>query len=74
MPSREEVLDLYANLKSWEDVGNALGVTKAVAWRYAKTDYEPTDPKLRKALGLPTIDNIKQIRNPDGTFGKQDNG
>ncbi len=70
MPSREEVRDLYADLKSWRKVGNALGVDGAVAWRYAKTDYEPRRSDIRKALELPVPTLIKQIRSPDGTFTK----
>lgn len=70
MPTRSEVLDMYAGSKSWEAVGNALGVNKAVAWRYAnESNWEPKREDLREALGLPKLDVIEHVRLQDGTFG-----
>lgn len=61
---------MYDELNSWRKVGEALGVSPALAWRYAKTDYLPKDPELLKALDQPVRILIRQIRKPDGTFGR----
>ncbi len=69
MPSRAEVLELHDTLNSWKLVGKALGVDGAVAWRYAnEPDYEPRRSDLRKALGLPEVTYIRQVRNKEGKF------
>ena len=51
---------MYVELKSWRTVGDALGVSVGVAWRYANTDYEPKDPDLRRLLKLPLVEVIIQ--------------
>jgi len=63
---------MYDNMGTWRRVGVALGVNPGVAWKYAKTDYEPQREDLREALGLEPfsrVDYIRQVRNPNGTFG-----
>ncbi len=60
---------MHKDLGSWEAVGNALSINKAVAWRYANEDkWEPVRDDLRKALGLPKVTYIRQFRNEEGRF------
>jgi len=69
VPTRSEVKEMHKTLGSWDAVGNALGINKAVAWRYANEDnWEPVRSDLRKALGLPDITYIRQFRNEEGRF------
>ena len=69
MPTRSEILEMHDALKSWKLVGKALGINGAVAWRYAnEADYEPKRDDLRKALGLPDVTYIRQVRNEEGRF------
>ena len=69
MPTRSAVRDMHKELGSWDAVGNALGINKAVAWRYAnEPKWEPVRGDLRKALGLPDITYIRQFRNEEGRF------
>jgi len=69
VPTRSEVKEMHKELGSWEAVGNALGINKAVAWRYAnEPEWEPIRDDLREALGLPKVDWIRQVRNEEGRF------
>ena len=69
MPTKQEVLNRYEMLHSWKAVALELGVNKAVAYRYAnEPTWEPKRPDLRKKLGLPRLDLIRQRRGPNGTF------
>ena len=69
MPTKAEVQEMHNDLKNWDAVGNALGVNKAVAWRYAnEPNWEPKRSDLRKALGLSRLAIIDHRRAPDGTF------
>ena len=72
MPTKMEVQKLYDELETWQAVGNALGINKAVAYRYAnEPGWEPRRADLRKALGLPKLELIRQRRGPKGTFVDQ---
>lgn len=42
----------------WREVGRNHGVTGAMAYRIANSDYEPKDPRARKSLGLVTMETI----------------
>ena len=62
---------MHQYMGSWRKVGEALGVNPGVAWKYAKTDYEPKRNDLREALGLniePHVDYIRQERGENGRF------
>jgi hypothetical protein len=39
----------------WREVGKAYGVSGAMAYRIANSDYEPKDPHARFLLGLPVF-------------------
>ena len=66
-----EVQKMYEELGTWRAVGDALGINKATAYRYAtEPHWEPKRSDLRKSLGLPRIDRIAHIRLRNGTFGK----
>ena len=68
MPTRTEVSKMHREFKRWRKVGEALGVSAAIAWRYANEDYTPKREDLRKALDVPYPTLIKQIRGSDGRF------
>jgi len=75
MPTRSEVQKMYDELGTWQAVGEALGVNKAVAYRYAtEPTWEPKRPDLRGKLGLPRIEKIEHLRLDDGTFGSKRGG
>lgn len=66
---------MYADLRSWRAVGKKLGVSPALAWKYARDpDYEPKRADLRHKLGLDneeTVTYIRQVRRQDGTFRRK---
>ena len=61
---------LYDRLGTWERVGERYGVSRTVAWRIAKTGYEPKNNATRRQLGLPEIIEQKVRRNSKGRFTK----
>jgi len=71
MATRQEVRHLYDELGTWEAVGNELGVTKAVAWRYVnEPGWEPKNNEIRAKLGLPELITRRQAieRDEHGRF------
>ncbi len=52
---RDKITRLKAKHKSWRKVGEVFGVSGAVVFRIAKSDYEPQDKIIRAALGLPVM-------------------
>jgi len=69
----KQVLAMYDELGTWEAVGNALGVNRGIAFRYAKMGLEPTRKDLREKLGLPELITRKQtvMRDAKGRFAKR---
>ena len=63
---------MYDELGTWEAVGNALGVNRGIAFRYAKMGIEPTRKDLREKLELPELITRKQsvMRDAMGRFAK----
>lgn len=43
----------YSHKGGWRKVGSDYGISGAVAYRIANSDYEPRDPHIRARLGLP---------------------
>jgi hypothetical protein len=73
MTTKAEIQRLYEALNTWQAVGEKLGINKAVAYRYAnEPEWEPRRADLRKALGLPRIELIRQRRGPKGTFEQKE--
>jgi hypothetical protein len=66
----KQVLAMYDELRTWEAVGNALGVNRGIAFRYAKMGIEPTRKDLRERLGLPEIIVHKQPVKRDPETGR----
>ena len=52
---RERLRIQYGQLITWEKVAHVYDVDKAVVYRIATSDYEPTDNKIRAQLGLAPI-------------------
>jgi len=50
-----ELLKAHQELGNWRAVGRAFGLNGAMAWRIAKTGYEPKDPHIRFILNLATL-------------------
>lgn len=42
----------HRETRSWSQTGKAYGISKAMAYRIAKEDYDPADPQVRASLGL----------------------
>jgi len=43
----------HSNDGGWRKVGDEYGITGAMAFRIANSDYEPKDPHILSTLGLP---------------------
>ena len=57
----------------WRDIGE-MPEFNGVSFGTLNAIYHGRDPKLpstRRKLGLPTIENIEQVRGPDGRFSKR---
>ncbi len=52
---RLKINALYKKLHTWQLVGDELKINKGLAYRIAKTDYEPHEPHLRELLDLPIL-------------------
>jgi hypothetical protein len=52
---RREMLAASQDGKTWRAIGDAFGVTGAMAYRIAMDDYEPREAGIRHTLGLPVI-------------------
>lgn len=66
----DKLTALYEELGTWHKVGERYGVSRTVAWRIAKTGYEPKNNATRRSLGLPEIIEQKVRRNSKGRFTK----
>ena len=75
MLTKADVRKMKDDLGSWHKVGKTLDLPSRTVWRYA-TDptYEPKRQDIRWKLGEgnPRITYVRQLRYPDGTFGKAD--
>ena len=61
------MLALYERLGTWRSVAASLGISGGMAYRVALQGYEPHDPAIRKALGLPILTPV--VANvPPGTI------
>jgi len=45
----------YKQTGNWRLVAKEFGISKAMAWRIANTDYDPKDAHIRARLGLPAM-------------------
>jgi hypothetical protein len=61
---------MHDELGTWEAVGNALGVNRGTAFRYAMMGIEPTRKDLREKLGLPELVVRKQAVRRDPETGQ----
>lgn len=73
-PAKEKFRDLLKEntSMSYQQLADKIGINRTTLWRFVNTDYEPKATDLRRVLGLeiePEIDYIRQVRNPNGTFG-----
>jgi hypothetical protein len=60
--------DAYAELGSWRRVAEAFDISKPLAYRIARRDYEPKTPELRAHLGLPA--HVAQVISVNGPIPK----
>lgn len=49
-----EIEKAYERLGTWRAVGEAFGVSPALAWRMVRQGYAPVDEAICARLGLPT--------------------
>jgi hypothetical protein len=42
----------HRETRSWLEVSQRFGITKGLAWRIAKQEYQPRSPQIRERLGL----------------------
>ena len=67
---RSIIAKMRTDGKSYQYIGNKYGVNRGVIHKIHNSDYIPTDKELRRKLGIEdlTVDFIRQLRNPKGTF------
>jgi len=71
MTTRDQVRSMYQKLGTWEAVGNALGVNRAVAWRFAnEPGWEPRNKSIRERLGLSELVMRRQSVRRDPKTGR----
>ena len=64
----EKLIDLHAELGTWEGVGKHYGLPKITLWRIVYDGYEPKNNETRRKLGLTEIIEIKRRRDGKGRF------
>ena len=63
-----KLLDLHAELGTWERVGKHYGIPKITLWRIVFDGYEPKGKEPRRKLGLPELVTREVYRNGAGRF------
>ena len=66
----EKLLDLHAELGTWERVGLHYGMPKITLWRIVFDGYEPRGNEPRRRLGLSEIVEHRVRRDDKGRFAK----
>ena len=64
----EKLLDLHAELGTWERVGKHYGIPKITLWRIVYDGYEPRGKEPRRKLGLSEIVEHRIRRDAKGRF------
>lgn len=59
MPSiqyiRRQLIKSHRKTQNWRTTAALFGLTSGTAFRIAERNYEPKDPHIRHALGLPAL-------------------
>jgi len=66
----KKLLDLHAELGTWERVGKHYGMPKITLWRIVYDGYEPRGKEPRRKLGLSEIVEHRIHRDAKGRFAK----
>ena len=65
-----KLLELHAELGTWERVGKHYGIPKITLWRIVHDGYEPRGKEPRRKLGLSEIVEHRIRRDAKGRFAK----
>ena len=56
--------------KTYGELASRLGISKGALWKFVNTAYIPTDPLLRRKLGMPELMVVPYFRNSKGRFSR----
>lgn len=55
---RKSIQKTYNSGFNWRETASEFGVSPAMAYRIANSDYEPKDARIRHTLGLPALATV----------------